>query len=103
VDAPVSFLAHWYYALPNYVLAALMYSLLARFILSFFMAPDSTNYIFRFFVLVTDPVVHVVGWLTPRAVPPLLLVLFSAVWMLMIRFVFFLAMARAGLAPTVSG
>jgi len=103
VDAPVPFLAHWYYALPNYVLAALMYSLLARFVLSFFMAPDSTNYIFRFFVLITDPVLRIVAWVTPRAVPPLLLLLFSAIWMIMLRFTFFIAMANAGLAPTVSG
>jgi YggT family protein len=103
LETPLSLFDYWYYALPNYVLAALMYSLLARFILSLFMAPDSKNYIFRFFVLITDPVVRFVAFVTPRAVSPLLVVLFSAVWLLVVRFIFFIAMANAGLAPPVAG
>ena len=103
LETPAQVYAYWYYALPNYVLAALMYSLLARFLLSLFLAPDSPNYIFRFLVRITNPVLAVFGFLTPRAVPPAVLVLFSVVWLLMLRFVFFVAMASAGLAPTVEG
>ena len=103
MDNQVQFLEYWYFALPNYLLAALMYSLLARFVLSFFLPADSANYIFRFFVRITNPAVALFGFLTPRAVPALVLMLFSVVWLLMIRFVFFLVMAGAGLAPTVSG
>ena len=103
MDTPVQFFGHWYYTVPNYLLAALMYSLLARFLLALFLAPDSKNYIFRFIVRITDPVLKLFGFLTPRAVPPLLLVLFSVVWLLMLRFALFLAVASAGLAPEVSG
>jgi YggT family protein len=103
VDSPVQFLDYWYFSVPNYVLAALMYSLLARFVLSLFISPDSPNYIFRFFVRITDPLVRLFGFVTPRVAPPLLVVLFSAVWLLMIRFALFVGMAQAGLAPTVSG
>ena len=102
MDSPVQFVAFWYYALPNYILAALMYSLLARILLALFVPPDSANYIFRFLVRITAPVLCLFAFLTPRAVPPLLLVIFSAVWLLMIRFGFFIAMSRAGLAPIVS-
>lgn len=103
LDNQVQFFEYWYFALPNYLLAALMYSLLARFGLSFFLPAGSPNYIFRFFVRITDPVVALFAFLTPRAVPPLVLILFSVVWLLLIRFAFFLLMAGAGLAPTVSG
>ena len=98
----VQFVEYWYYAVPNYLLAALMYSLLARFILAFFLQPDSSNYIYRFLRRITDPVVLVFGFLTPRAVPPLLVILFCAVWLLLVRFAFYVAMAGAGLTPPVT-
>ena len=80
-----------------------MYSLLARFLLSFVFAPDSRNYIYRAFVRLTDPALAVVRPITPRVVPPLLTVLFSAIWVLIVRFGFFAAFAASDLAPTVSG
>jgi YggT family protein len=103
LETPVRFFAFWYYAVPNYLLAALMYSLIARFLLSLFMRPDTTNYIYRFLLRITEPIVRLFGLLTPRAVPPLLLVLFCVVWLLIVRFAFFIAMASSGLAPTAEG
>jgi len=44
-----SILTYWYYHVPNFVLAALMYTLLGRVLLSLFVEPDSSNYIWRFF------------------------------------------------------
>jgi len=41
-------LTYWYFHLPNFVLAALMYTLLGRALLSLFLDPDSSNYIWRF-------------------------------------------------------
>lgn len=91
----------WVFAAVNYVLAALMYSLLARFILSFFMVPDSANYIYRFFVRITDPVLRMVRFVTPLAVPQLLLVVLSAVWLLLLRFALLVGAAQllGGAAP----
>lgn len=103
METPIRFFDYWYFSLPNYLLAALMYSLLARFALSLFLDSGSRNYIFRFFVRITDPVLAVFGFVTPRAVAPLLLILLSVVWILLLRFVFYLAMAGAGLAPPVTG
>ena len=102
MESDVRFFEYWYYAVPNYLLAALMYSLLARFILAFFLPPDSSNYIFRFLRRITDPVILVFGFLIPRAVPPLLVVLLCAVWLLLVRFAFYVAMAGAGLTPPVA-
>lgn len=79
----------------NFVLAALMYTLLARFLLSFVFPPDSPNYIFRAFVRLTDPVLAVVRPITPAAVPHLVLLIFAAIWMLVVRILVILAMLPA--------
>ena len=56
-----SLLTFWYFHLPNFVLAALMYTLLGRAMLGLFVEPDSPNYIWRFFCRITDPVVAAVS------------------------------------------
>lgn len=76
----------WYFHVPNYLLAALMYSLLGRLLLSFFFPPESRNYIFRAFVRLTDPVLAVVRPMTPHAVPFLLVLVFATLWLLVLRF-----------------
>jgi hypothetical protein len=81
--------------IPNYVLAALMYTLLGRFVLSFLFQPDSQNYIFRAFVRVTDPVLFLVRPITPAAVPPPVLLIFAAIWMLVLRVVMIVATISA--------
>ncbi|MGE0563725.1 MAG: hypothetical protein AB7O50_04355 [Pseudolabrys sp.] len=80
-----SLFTHWYFHLPNFVLAALMYTLLGRVLLGLFMAPDSPNYIWRFFCRVTDPVVGLVATVTPKAAPPVILWLFGIVWLFWLR------------------
>jgi len=40
-----SFFGLWYFHLPNFILAALMYTLLGRVLLSLFLDADSPNYI----------------------------------------------------------
>ena len=62
-----SILTYWYYHVPNFVLAALMYTLLGRAILGMFVDADSPNYIWRFFCRVTDPIVAAVALMTPKA------------------------------------
>lgn len=103
MDEPIRFFDYWYFHIPNYVLAALMYSLLARFLLSFFFPADSPNYIFRAFVRLTDPVLWLLGFVTPHAVPPLLRVLFATVWIFILRFAFLAALASQDLAPRATG
>ena len=103
MDTSVRFYEYWYFHVPNYVLAALMYSLLARFLLSFVFAPDSRNYIYRAFVTLTEPVVVGIQFVTPRSVPPLLTVLLAAIWLIIVRFALLVGFMTAGLAPRVAG
>jgi YggT family protein len=95
-------MANWFFQVPNYVLAAVMYSLLGRFLLSLFMAPDSKNYIFRAFVRITDPILVPVRFITPALVPHMLVIVFAALWTLVLRFALLLALADS-LAPVATG
>jgi uncharacterized protein YggT (Ycf19 family) len=103
LDAPVQFYEYWYFHIPNYVLAVLMYSLVGRFLLSLVFPPDSQNYIFRAFFRLTEPIVAAVRYVTPRAVPVLVTVLFAATWLFMLRFALLAGFAAAGLAPKITG
>jgi hypothetical protein len=93
-------LAHWWFHLPNFILAALMYTLLGRFLLSFIFDTNSTNYIWRFFIRITDPVIAAVGYVTPRTVPHTVVLLFSVVWLFLLRVLLIVGFAALGAMPT---
>jgi uncharacterized protein YggT (Ycf19 family) len=93
---------NWHFQLPNYLLAAVMYSFLGRFILSIFMPPDSKNYIFRAFVRITDPLLIPVRYITPAIVPHMIVLLFAMLWTLVLRFVLLIALANT-LTPVATG
>jgi len=78
-------LAQWTFQVPNFILAALMYTLLGRVLLGFFVEPNSQNYIWRFFCRLTDPVVSSVALVTPKAAPPVIVWLFGVVWLFWLR------------------
>jgi uncharacterized protein YggT (Ycf19 family) len=96
------FWTYWYFHLPNFALAALMYTLLGRALMLLIVDPDSSNYIWRFFCRLTDPVVAVVEAVTPKAAPPVVVWLFGFVWLFWLRvlllnlFLAFAAVPRAG-------
>ena len=81
----MSLASYWYFHLPNFILAALMYTLLGRAILGLIVGPDSWNYIWRFFCRITDPVVAVVAVVTPKAAAPVVIWLFGVVWLFWLR------------------
>ncbi len=97
----INLLRDWYFHLPNFLLAALMYTLLGRALLGLVVPADSSNYIWRFFCRITDPVVWAVSLVTPKATAPVVIWLFGVVWLFWLR-VFLLAafllsgVARAG-------
>jgi YggT family protein len=76
---------HWYFHLPNFVLAALMYTLLGRAVLGLIVQPDSSNYIWRFFCRITDPFIALVAQVTPKATAPVVVWLFGVVWLFWLR------------------
>jgi hypothetical protein len=80
-----AFLSHWYFHLPNFILAALMYTLLGRALLGLIVQPDSSNYIWRAFCRMTDPVLALFALVTPKATAPVVLWLFGVVWLFWLR------------------
>lgn len=92
----------WIFQVPNMLLAIAVYTLLGRYILSLFFAHDSDRVIWRSFRQLTDPILNAVGAVTPRVVPPPLLVLLAVVWLMMARLALFLAVRHLGLLPSVT-
>ena len=80
-----SLLSYWYFHLPNFILAALMYTLLGRALLGLIVGPDSSNYIWRFFCRITNPVVALIAPVTPKAAAPVVIWLFGVVWLFWLR------------------
>ncbi len=94
-----SLITYWYFHLPNFVLAALMYTLLGRAILGLFVDADSPNYIWRFFCRLTDPVVAAVAVLTPKAAAPVVTWLFGLVWLFWLRVALLYLFLSMGAVP----
>ncbi len=97
-----SLLTYWYYHLPNFILAALMYTLLGRALLGLIVGPDSSNYIWRFFCGITDPVVAAIAPVTPKAAAPVVVWLFGVVWLFWLRFALGITFRLLGLSPPSS-
>ena len=95
-------IAYWYYHLPNFVLAALMYTLLGRALLGLYVEPDSPNYIWRIFCRFTDPFVSLIALVTPKATAPVVLWLFGVVWLFWLRVALLYAFLFFGLAPRIT-
>ena len=96
-----SLFSFWYFHLPNFILAALMYTLLGRAVLVLLVEPNSKNYIWRFFCRITDPIVRAVAIVTPKAVAPVILWLLAFVWLFWIRVAFYMSVAALGLSPQI--
>ncbi|MBX3533263.1 MAG: hypothetical protein KF826_02835 [Xanthobacteraceae bacterium] len=92
-----SFWSQWYFNLPNFVLAVVMYTMLGRVLLSLFLEPDSKNYIWRAFCAITDPALKLIAPLTPKATAPVVFWLFGFVWMFWLRVLLLLAFFYFGL------
>ena len=97
-----SYLTFWYFHLPNFILAALMYTLLGRVLLALIVEPESTNYIWRFFCRFTDPVVTAVAYITPKAAAPVIIWLFGVVWLFWLRVLLLNAFLISGVVPRLN-
>lgn len=93
---------YWYFHLPNFVLAAVMYTLLGRLALSFFVPPGWKNYIWRAFVAITDPVVKATRLITPQVLPHVVVLIFAVLWLMLLRIGLFAFLANLDLLPKVS-
>ena len=93
---------YWYFHLPNFFIAGVMYSMLGRIILSFFAPPDWKNYIWRAFVRITDPVVRLVRLITPAVFPDFLVLVFAFFWLMAARLALLALLASLNLLPTIA-
>jgi hypothetical protein len=102
VNVGGTILSHWYFHLPNFVLAALMYTLLGRTLLGLIVPPDSQNYIWRAFCRLTDPVVAVIAMVTPKPAAPVVVWLFGVVWLFWLRVGLLYIFLLLGAVPKMS-
>jgi hypothetical protein len=92
----------WYFQLPNFILAAVMYTLLGRVLLGLIVAPDSSNYIWRFFCRITDPFIALISPVTPKAAAPVVVWLLGVVWLFWLRVGLLYLFLLLGLVPRAS-
>lgn len=102
MSASDSFIAHWYFHLPNLLLAALFYTLIGRIILGMVFRLGADRAMMRVFAGITDPVLHMAAAVTPRVVPPGLVLVFALVWLLLLRLVLFVTAVAFGMRPSVA-
>ena len=96
------FWTYWYIHIPNFVLAAIAYTLAGRFLLGLFVPQDWDNYIWRFFRLITDLVVRAVRTITPSAIADPAVVPLAFLWIMALRFIFLATLINLGVAPAGS-
>jgi hypothetical protein len=85
VNTTASYWSLWYFHLPNFILAVVMYTMLGRALLGLIMEPTSKNYIWRGFCAITDPFLKIFAAVTPKAAAPVVQWLFCFVWMFWLR------------------
>ena len=88
------------FTLPNYVLAALTYTLLGRILLNFLFKAKPDAVINRVFCQLTDPILHVIRPLTPALVPNGLIPVLGLFWLTGLRMLLFLVTRWLGVGPT---
>jgi YggT family protein len=96
MTASDSFFAHWYFHVPNLVLAALLYSVIARYALELMFSRRPDAVIVQVFRTVTDPVLKLVRLVTPAVVPNGLVLVLSIVWLMSLRMFLYLTVLAAG-------
>ncbi len=70
----------------DYILGMIMWTLIGRTGMSFFLPQDSKFFFMRFFIRVTDPLLRLFRFITPSFLIPPLVPLFVAWFFFMVRF-----------------
>lgn len=94
-----SLFAHWYFHVPNLIMAALVYTLIGRYLLELVFAKRPDAVLLTVFRQVTDPVVGAVRAITPAVVPDGLVVVCAIVWLMSLRMFLYLTVIAAGVRP----
>ncbi|MGE0699886.1 MAG: hypothetical protein AB7O57_12395 [Hyphomicrobiaceae bacterium] len=96
-----SFLAHWYFHVPNLAMAALIYTLIGRYVLELLLASRPDAVMLKVVRSITRPVVAIVRFLTPRVVPDGIVVILAICWLMAARMLWFLTCVAAGMRPNI--
>ncbi len=99
----MTFWSYWYFHIPNFVLAALMYTLMGRIVLGLFVPADWENYIWRFFRLTTDPFLKLIRLITPHVLGDGVVMVFGVLWLMALRLGWLIVLLQLGLAPVGQG
>ncbi len=91
--------SYWLYTIPNFILAAAMYTVMGRYLLSLVFKPDSEMVIWKVFTQLTDPILRFVRGLTPAVVPNGLVMVFTIFWIILLRILLLIAAVVFGFAP----
>jgi uncharacterized protein YggT (Ycf19 family) len=94
---------YWLYTIPNFILAAAMYTLMGRYLLSLVFKPDSQLVIWTVFTQLTNPILRFVRSLTPLVVPEGLVMVFSIFWIVLARILLLIVAVVFGFAPRFGG
>lgn len=103
MPAADALLEHWYFHVPNLVLAALMYLIAAYFVLmlAFGWTQHAQGAFLRVFHGIVNPVLRMVRVLTPRIVPNGLVPVLAVVWLAALRVLWYWGFLAAGLRPKI--
>jgi uncharacterized protein YggT (Ycf19 family) len=96
------FWSYWYFHIPNFILAALMYTLMGRLLLGLVVPDGWDNYIWRFFKASTDPVLGVVRVATPSILTQPVVIIFAVLWLMALRVAYLVLLLNLGIAPLAS-
>lgn len=96
-------LGYWLYTIPNFILAAAMYTIIGRYVLSLLFKPDSDMVIWRVFAQITNPILKFIRLLTPAIVPNGLVMLFSIFWLMLARIFLLIIAIVFGFTPQLGG
>lgn len=96
-----NFMAYWWFHVPNLVLAALVYTVVARYVLELLFSHRPDVVIVKVFQTLTDPFVKTVRFITPAIVPNGLVIVFTVVWLMALRVFWFLTAVAVGMRANV--
>ena len=103
MSATDSFSEYWWFHIPNLLMAAMIYTLIGRYLLELFFAKKQDAVMLKVFRSITDPVVKAVRFITPAIVPDGLVVIAAMLWLMGLRLFWFLNAVAFGMRLTTGG
>ena len=91
----------WYFHLPNFILAIVMYTLLGRVLFGLIVDHEFQEFHLAFLLHLTDPFLKVFALVTPKATAPVVLWLFGFVWLFWLRVA--IALPVSAVRPAAEG